>query len=279
MNQLGRRTHIVLDTIEHWMNGKRMWLMSGNVLVIGFLAFILSYPLMKVSNITIEGPDIWRDRAMGIAAPVGDSNLFHYDFKQVGRRLEATFGARAHCDVHYVVPRGITVILTPTDPALWTTAGHGVRADGTLFATEADMAPSPIWRQSALRDQHVQTEAHLAAGVWSEVIDGDARFEHGASEWTRDAGRGWTMIAGDGQTRIILGWNNIETRAAAVARLLEQRDSTLLSGCTIDARFDGRLIVRPDRQTATVQPAARVRHRDAATLALRRPASTDRQGG
>ncbi|MBD3299327.1 MAG: hypothetical protein GF341_11770 [candidate division Zixibacteria bacterium] len=279
MSSLVRRTRLFVDGVDHWMNGKRMWLISGNILVIGLLVFILNYPLMKVSIVNIEGPEMWHHRAMDIAAPVGDSNLFHYDFEQVGRRLQAAFGARAQCDVQYVVPRGVSVVLTPTDPSLWTVAGRGVRADGALFATEADMPPSPIWRQTARRDQHVQTEAHLAAGVWSEVVDGDARFEHGASEWMRDAQRGWTMLAGNGQTRIILGWNNIEKRAAAAARLLEQRDSTLLSGCTIDARFDGRLIVRPDRRTAAVQPAAQVRQRDGETMALHLPVSTHRQGG
>lgn len=279
MSSLGRQTRLFTDGLDRWMNGKRIWLISGNVLVIGFVAFILNYPLMKVSSITIDGPDIWHDRAMGIAAPVGDSNLFRYDFEQVGRRLQATFGARAQCDVQYVVPRGVTVVLTPTDPLLWTATGRGIRADGALFATDADMPPSPIWRQTSRRDQQVQTAAQLAAGVWSEVVDGDGRFEHGTSEWMRDAQRGWTMIAGDGQTRIILGWNNIEQRAAAVGRLLEQRDSILVNGCTIDARFDGRLIVRPKRQTAAVQPAAQVRHRDAATMALRLPVSIHRQGG
>ncbi|GAB4325807.1 MAG: hypothetical protein Kow0074_19860 [Candidatus Zixiibacteriota bacterium] len=280
MSGIVATTRAAFDALERGLNGKRIWLMSANVLVGGFLVFILNYPLMKITNITINGPDVWHDEALAIAQPIGDSNVFHYDFESVGATLQSVLGAQAHCEVRYVIPNGVEVEMTPTDPALWTDAGGGVRSDGALFTAHTDMPPSPVWRRSlSPRDLEPQTEARLAAGVWAEVLDGDSRFEQGVSEWMRDPDNGWVMIAADGRTRIVLGWNNLEERAASVARLLAVRDSTIVSGCTIDARFDGRLIVRRDTRTAAVHPAAATGRRDNGAMASRLPAINRRQGG
>lgn len=280
MSGIVATTRAGFDALERGMNGKRIWLMSANVLVGGFLVFVLNYPLMKVTNISIIGPDVWREQALDIAQPSGDSNLFRYDFESVGATLQSVLGARARCEVRYVMPAGVEVVMTPTDPALWTDAGGGVRKDGALFTSQTDMPPSPVWRRSGTtRGLRPQSEARLAAGVWSEVLDGDGRFEQGVSEWTRDPDNGWVMIAGDGQTRILLGWNNCEERAASVAQLLAIRDSILVSGCTIDARFDGRLIVRRDTRTAAARPAAETGRGGNGSMASRLPAANSRQGG
>ncbi len=51
------------------------------------------------------------------------------------------------------------------------------------------------------------------------------------------------MTAADGKTKILLGWNNLDSRAYEAARLLTEPDTILTKPCIIDARFDRRLIV------------------------------------
>jgi hypothetical protein len=280
VSRAAMRINRLMDGVDRWLRGKRIWLISANVLIAGFLIYALHYPIIKIDQVMIDGPDVWHSDAMAIAAPPGDSNLFHYDFESVAHRLHATFGARALCDIQWKLPRDVMVRLTPTNPALWTESGSGVRGDGALFAAEIASARVPVWRRpGTVRSLELTDDAAVASGAWAEVVEGDARFARGIAEWTRNPRDGWVMLAEDGRTRIILGWNNLTERARLVAWLFAQRDSILTNGCTIDARIDGRLIVRPGVQPATAQTPLQKRHARADGTASRGPVANNRQGG
>ena len=263
--------------LKHW----RIGLLTFNIVAVTLGLVFVNYPILTVERVTIDGPSDWYDQALAVVAPVGDSNIFRYDVRRATEKLTEQFGARADCRVRLVLPNQISVRLTPAKAVLWTEWGDGVRGDGAVFKERADMPSAPVWRTVSRRAavDGASAPSCIAAGTWAEIVKADERFAAGVSEWCRDERDGWVMMAADGRTRVLLGWNNLEERAALVARVLEHRDSTITDGSMIDARFDGCVLVRPVRKTAAAASTLRNRHSSTPTMAARRSVANNRRGG
>lgn len=273
---------IIIDETSVRRPARWRWILGSiDLLLIAVIVTIMNWPVLKVQDIVVDGPDAWQDRAQEIAGPTADSNFFRYDVRAVEQRLRASFGSRAACAARLEPPNQIRVRLHPTRPALWSETGEGVSNAGTLFDCYMRGDNVPIWRSAlnAHSGESRDTRAVIAVGAWQEVLRGDPRFAEGASEWYRDPHDGWMIVAADGKTRIILGWRNLEARAAAVAQVLGVRDKTLSESCTIDARFDGYLVVRPDVKVARAQGRRISNSGATAPTASRGVAGGSRQGG
>jgi len=265
--------------IERRLKRTRIALTIFNVISIALYVVCINYPVMTIADVRVEGPDEWCDDARAVVAPTGDSNLVRYDVQDAMMSLTDQFGPRADCGVRIMLPNRVDVRLTPTQPVLWTEWGDGVRGDGAIFEGLPDMPVAPVWRSTnGTSSSQRNLRSRVAVGTWTEVVCADPRYRAGISEWRRDDRDGWIMTAADGRTQIVLGWNNLTERAATVARILEHRDTTLTDGGVIDARFEGRIVVRPAGHQAAVD-VPQNRHRSVPTMASRMPAAISRQGG
>ena len=273
---------IVIEATPERGRSRWRWILGVvDLLMIAAIITFMNWPVLKVEAVVVDGPEEWQDRAEQIAGPMADSNFFRYDVRAVEQRLRAEFGSRAVCAARLEPPHKIRVRLQPKSPALWAETGDGVSKNGSLFDCYGRGTNVPIWRSamSAHSGDARDTRAVIAVGAWREVLEGDPRFAEGTSEWYRDPHDGWVMVAADGKTRIILGWRNLEARAAAVAQVLGVRDTVLSESCTIDARFDGYLVVRPSGKVASVSGRRISNNGTPAQTASRGVAGGSRQGG
>jgi hypothetical protein len=223
----------------------RLWLVVFNVLIVAGLFTLHKWPLLKVQSVAIVGPERWHERAQELVTVPADSNLFGVDCIGLERRLNREFGSLAACRVKLTVTGDLNVDLRPNPVALWTENRAGVGVNGDLIAQPQDGSNVPVWRVTAHDGLHQRRwGACRAAAAWSDVLAGDPRWGTAVSEWTCTED-GWQMTALNGKTVVKLGWEDIAARAHNVARLLMRPDSILTQPCTIDARFDGQLIVRP----------------------------------
>jgi hypothetical protein len=222
-----------------------------DVLILACLFAVEQWPLLKVREIIVEGPESWHARARELITLPADSNLFRVDRGSLERRLDREFEPLADSRVKLAVPGTIYVRLIPNPVALWTESGAGVSVRGDLLGRPADDSVVPVWRASRREGSRDHRFGALAAvAAWASVLDSDRRWREAVSEWTCDPGRGWEMTGADGKTKVILGWSAVQSRAYDVARLLALPDTLLARPCTIDARFDRYLIVRaqPDEE-------------------------------
>jgi cell division septal protein FtsQ len=224
----------------------RFWVIVADLLILGGIWSVQHWPLLKLKLVAVEGPEAWQDVVHDLVTVAADSNLLSIDRDALERRLELEFGARAQCRTRLELPDKLTIQLTPAPLVLWTEGRAGVSVDGNVVVQPVCATDAPVWR-TPLRTEVREhgNRAFEAAAAWSDVLAADRRWKSVVSELTTDPKQGWIMTASDGQTRIVLGWDKLETRAKNVALLLAQPDSLLAQPCTIDARFDDRLVVRP----------------------------------
>jgi cell division septal protein FtsQ len=223
----------------------RLWTVVFNVIIVALLFSAHKWPLVKVRSVAIAGPECWHERAQELVTVPSDSNLFGVDCDGLEHRLNREFGALAACRVKLSVTGVLHVDLKPNRLALWTENRNGVGIDGSLIAQPQDEGIVPVWRVTARDGLHQRRwGARRAAAAWAAVLAGDPRWEAATSEWAC-TDKGWQITTLNGKTAVMLGWEDIAARARSVARLLTRSDSILTQPCTIDARFDGQLIVRP----------------------------------
>jgi len=230
----------------------RLWVLGFDVMILGGMAVLWHWPLVKVKDIRVEGPAVWEEQARSLVVLPPDSNFLRVDPDATRLRLAASFGNLAVPQVTLELPSTLLICLVPTTPVLWaegaaTNGQLAVGADGALLTEPLDRPALPIWRTAAGAPPAgaFSQRARFAAGSWAEIIDADDRYQQAISEWTRDSRTGWVMTAADGRSQIIIGKTGLKRRAAEVARLLDEGDSLLLRPCVIDARFEGLLAVRP----------------------------------
>ncbi|MEW5700796.1 MAG: hypothetical protein AB1792_01015 [Candidatus Zixiibacteriota bacterium] len=230
----------------------RLWALAFDMTALGVIAALWHWPLVRVGAIIVDGPPAWRDEVVASVPLPPDSNLFRTDIDAIDRQLAAVFNDRALCQVRLQWPGTLAVRLVPILPVLRAdgvshAAPLAVAVSGALMTERPGLPALPIWRAEtgSADDRGLGQQAKLAAGSWAEVVDADERYQHAISEWSHTADAGWTMIAADGRTRVLLGKSGLRGRAAAVAGLLERSDSLLLHPCLIDARFGGLIAVRP----------------------------------
>jgi len=223
----------------------RLWVIIADVLIMAGIFAIQRWPMLKLKDVVVDGPVAWQEVAKSLVTVAPDSNLLSIDHNALERRLSQEFGARAECRTRLELPGQVCIRLIPSSLALWTEGGAGISVNGVLIADPMAGNDAPIWRvPPGMNSREYRGYAIEAAAAWAGVLNGDSRWRSVISEWSCDPERGWEMTAADGKTKILLGWNNLESRAYAAARLLTEADTILTKPCTIDARFDQRLVVQ-----------------------------------
>ena len=229
---------------RRWWLSWRLWVIALDALLLAAYFAVQKWPLVKIRQVTIEGPAIWESRALSQVALPSDSNLFSLDLDRLQDRLQAEFGSLAACRAQLLLPGKLLIQVVPTALTLWTEGGMGVGVDGSLLTTPAIEQPAPIWRAPLGSYGEARTRStESAVSAWTQVLEADGRFTNAVSEWGCDSASGWTMVGADGKTRMNIGWGDLENRAYYVSQLLARPDTILAKPCAIDARFDGQLIV------------------------------------
>jgi cell division septal protein FtsQ len=234
------RSHRLLSP-RRW----RLWVILADVLIFAGIWSIQHWPVLKLQDVIVDGPMAWQSVARDLVTVAPDSNLLSIDRDALERRLALEFGSRAQCRTRLQLPGTLSIRLTPVPLVLWTEGRAGVSVNGNVVVRPVAANDAPVWRtplQTKSRSHGFR--AFEAAAAWADVLESDERWGSVVSELTCDREHGWILTAADGKTRIVLGWSDLESRAADVAHLLSQPDSLLAKPCTIDARFDRRLIVR-----------------------------------
>lgn len=223
-------------------------IISADLLIIAAVFALQHWPLFKVRAVEVEAPAEWTTRARSLAAQVvpPDSNLFTVDLDNLESRLRIEFGNAAECHARLGLPDRICVRVRPIAPLLWTESGEGIAVDGAIVVSPLGDNNAPVLRAQAIsaRPEPLHRAAS-AASIWTTLCALDNRFERSVSELQRDPELGWVLTAVDGRSKIILGWNDIEDRAARVAQFLSQSDTAIVWPCEIDARFDPQIVLRP----------------------------------
>lgn len=223
----------------------RFWVIVADVLLLAGIWSIQHWPVLKLKDVVVDGPMAWQQIARDLVTIAPDSNLLSIDRDALERRLSLEFGARAQCRTRLQLPGTLSIRLIPAPLVLWTEGRAGISVNGTLVVQPVASNDAPVWRTPLVTESREHGfRAFEAAAAWDEVVQSDERWAKVVSELTCDPALGWILLAADGKTKIVLGWNDLVTRAENVARLLSQPDSILAQPCVIDARFDSRLIVR-----------------------------------
>ncbi len=223
----------------------RLWVIVADVLILAGIWSIQHWPVLKLQDVVVDGPMAWQPMTRDLVTVAPDSNLFSIDRDALERRLALEFGSRAECRTKLQLPGTLSIRLTPAPLVLWTEGRAGVSVNGNVVVQPVAANDAPVWRtplRTETRDHGFR--AFEAAAAWANVLDSDVRWGSVVSELTCDPEGGWILTAADGKTTIVLGWSDLDSRACDVARLLSQSDSIIAKPCTIDARFDRRLIVR-----------------------------------
>lgn len=223
----------------------RFWVIVADVLLMAGIWSIQRWPLLKLTDVVVDGPMAWQSMARDLVTVAPDSNLFSIDRDALERRLALEFGSRAECRTKLQLPGTLSIRLTPAPLVLWTEGRAGISVNGSVVVQPVAANDVPVWRtplRTASREHGYR--AFEAAAAWADVLESDSRWRAVVSELTCDPDLGWILLGADGKTKIVLGWSDLVERAANVACLFSQPDSILKKPCTIDARFDRRLIVR-----------------------------------
>jgi hypothetical protein len=223
----------------------KLWLLIVELCLIAGVVAADQRPYWQLQAINFDGPEEWAEQARACVVWPVDSNYLHVAVDSIQARLQKTFGSRADVRVKLTLPAAITMSIVPTTPSLWVSARKGLLTDGALLTNPIAQPSQPYWHRLGRAGTQSSARADtLASGLWSSILSVDERFGQIASEWRYDIKKGWTVIAADGRTRIILGHANVRERAGRVAALLSQSDVLQAGTVIIDARFPDQVIVR-----------------------------------
>jgi hypothetical protein len=227
----------------------KMWLLLFDLCLLAGIIVADQRPYWQLATVEFDGPDEWAEMAQACVVWPADSNYLHVAVDTIHARLQRTFGNRADVRVKLTLPDAVTLSVSPRAPVLWVSARQGLLESGAALVNPVAQPSRPYWHRLGKPGTASSARADtLATGLWSAITAIDERFAQITSEWRYDIKKGWTVIAGDGQTRIILGHANVAPRARAVAALLSQQGTILTGRAVIDARFPGQIIVRAPKE-------------------------------
>lgn len=225
----------------------RLWVLAVEVAIIGSAVAFLHWPVIKVTDVTYEGPAEWESEVRSLVTIPSDGNLLHFLPSAAESNIQSRFSERADAQVRIELPGRINIRMTAFLPRLWGDGETGIARDGALLLNPVLRPELPRWVPGIQWQESlpIAERARFAAAAWEELSNADRRYELVTAEWTCDPVYGWMTTAVDGRTKVALGHTRIGDRARCVAELLNQGDTLLAKPCFIDARFDGRLLLWP----------------------------------
>jgi cell division septal protein FtsQ len=226
----------------------------GNLLIIGALAACLEYPVFRLKTVEVayaDGREVSAEvhqRVCRAAAITPDLNLFNLPRQEIAEALLQDEDI-ARVVVHIGLPDRLQVRLYTAEPLIWW-ANHPVTplaGDGMPVSTAAiDKSSSyPLGAGNPGGDDPYARWQLVE--FYQRLIEYDARWADVISQISGGPDNGWELVLNKGGERILLNGHPDSETLDRLVRFLENVPEVRWENGKIDARFNGSIILTPQR--------------------------------
>jgi len=225
-------------------------LLPINLLIIAAVFACLQYPVFRLKEVTVayadgrEVPADMYDQVCEVVSIGADSNLFSIDRQKITNTLLQDAGI-TKVGVRLGLPDKLVVRLYAAQPVIWwlDCRVESLGRDGKPVAEPPHSQTLGYPIGSAKVDSMLIRWRLL--GFYQQLIEHDSRWAGVISQIECDAHTGWQLVLNGGAERLLLGWHPGVETLDRVVRFLETVPEAHWKHGTIDARYEGNIIVVP----------------------------------